>query len=164
MSSQKASLSQQKNIGNIMHLSPKSKRCERTRDGFKLPEELLTFPPLKSLWLAVAHWAHIQARPVSRDDIAIAFYISQRRAADVMTYIVNQCSEVVSLTKNVTRRGAGRRVATISVTAICEKKQNSSTINVKQSKRLAANPVKNETNIKEMQLAKKLALGIRTLQ
>jgi len=163
MQSEKVSLHQPKNVGNITRLNPKTKRVERTRDEYKLPVELLSFPPFKSLWLAVAYWAKIQTRPVSRDDIACAFCISQRRAADLMTYIVNQCSEVVFLTKNVSRCGPGRRVATILVTAISEKKQNPSTVNVKQPKMQPVNGVQKDINTKEMQLAKKLALGIRTL-
>lgn len=163
MQSEKVSLHQQNKVGNITRLHPKAKRVERTRDEFKLPVELLSFPPFKSLWLAVSYWAKIQARPVSRDDISCAFFISQRRAADLMTYIVNQCSEVVFLTKNVSRCGPGRRVATIFVTAISEKKHNPSVVNVKEPKRQPVNDVQKDISIKEMQLAKKLALGIRTL-
>lgn len=43
----------------------------------------------QTLWLAVACWGMHYSRTFTRDDIAQAFHINPRRAADVMTYILD---------------------------------------------------------------------------
>lgn len=63
------------------------------------------------LWLAVALWALGQARAVTREDISQAFSVSPRRAADVLTYIISERSDLVQIYKEVVRVASGHRVA-----------------------------------------------------
>ena len=87
-----------------------------------------------SLWLAVACWGLQRGVPVTRDDIARAFRISPRRAADVMTYITDDRSDVVKVEKKIERVGSGHRqlrfhvlkVMMSAVTARDEKKRKAS--------------------------------------
>ncbi|WP_181012951.1 CaiF/GrlA family transcriptional regulator [Citrobacter amalonaticus] len=74
-------------------------------------------PPL---WLAVARWGLLIGEMISRNDIAQAFHISLRRAADIMTYITCERQDVVKATKCVSRTGHGRRTARIMILAISE--------------------------------------------
>ncbi|MFZ5274870.1 CaiF/GrlA family transcriptional regulator [Enterobacter asburiae] len=71
-----------------------------------------------SLWLAVASWALCAGRPVTREDVAQAFCISARRAADVITYLVDSRADVVTCEREVVRVGSGHRVGLLRVTAV----------------------------------------------
>ncbi|EKS6645824.1 CaiF/GrlA family transcriptional regulator [Enterobacter hormaechei] len=70
------------------------------------------------LWLAVALWALRQGHAVSREDISQAFSVAPRRAADVMTYIICERSDVVKVQKEVVRVASGHRVAMFLVTSV----------------------------------------------
>ncbi|MGN5575816.1 CaiF/GrlA family transcriptional regulator [Enterobacter sp. Lyrl_3] len=72
-------------------------------------------PPL---WLAVSVWIMKQARAVTRHEVAQAFRITPRRAADVMTYIVCDRTDTVQIRKEVLRVGSGHRVAHYVVEAV----------------------------------------------
>ncbi|MBH2928792.1 CaiF/GrlA family transcriptional regulator [Serratia ureilytica] len=82
-----------------------------------------TLPPemagtgIRSLWLAVAFWSLRQARPVTRDDIAQAFRISVRRAADVVSYLLTTRADRVACERKIHRVASGHRVATLRVLA-----------------------------------------------
>ncbi|MEI9746123.1 CaiF/GrlA family transcriptional regulator [Enterobacter ludwigii] len=73
---------------------------------------------IDSLWLAVATWALRAGRPVTREDVAQAFRISARRAADVITYLLDTRSDVVTCEREVVRVGSGHRVGLVRVTAV----------------------------------------------
>ncbi|WP_161796300.1 CaiF/GrlA family transcriptional regulator [Serratia marcescens] len=84
---------------------------------WSLPAELAG-SGIGSLWLAVAIWALRQARPVTRDDIAQAFRISLRRAADVVSYLLTTRSDRVACERKIHRVASGHRVATLRVLAV----------------------------------------------
>ncbi|MGV3346923.1 CaiF/GrlA family transcriptional regulator [Enterobacteriaceae bacterium LUAb1] len=88
--------------------------------GYHLPE-CLAHMGSPTLWLAVACWGQMCARPVSREDIAQAFRISPRRAADVMTYILSDHSDVVKVEKTVDRVGSGHRQARFRILDVTTK-------------------------------------------
>lgn len=84
---------------------------------WSLPAELAG-SGIRSLWLAVAFWSLRQARPVTRDDIAQAFRISVRRAADVVSYLLTTRSDRVACERKIHRVASGHRVATLRVLAV----------------------------------------------
>ncbi|KAB1579645.1 CaiF/GrlA family transcriptional regulator [Serratia marcescens] len=84
---------------------------------WSLPAELAG-SGIGSLWLAVAFWSLRQARPVTRDDIAQAFRISLRRAADVVSYLLTTRSDRVVCERKIHRVASGHRVATLRVLAV----------------------------------------------
>ncbi|MGC6031442.1 CaiF/GrlA family transcriptional regulator [Enterobacter kobei] len=90
---------------------------QRNHGNWCMPGELglAGSPPL---WLAVSVWIMKQAQAVTRDDVAHAFRISPRRAADVMTYIVSDRPDTVRIRKEVLRVGSGHRVAHYWVDAV----------------------------------------------
>ncbi|KNC92913.1 CaiF/GrlA family transcriptional regulator, partial [Trabulsiella odontotermitis] len=75
------------------------------------------------LWLAVASWGWQLGSAIGRDDVARAFRISARRAADVMTYLMNDRSDVVTIEKTIVHQGSGHRVAMYRIVAICQKEK-----------------------------------------
>lgn len=85
--------------------------------SWTLPPELVG-EGVTCLWLAVATWALWAGRPVTRHDVAKTFRISPRRAADVITYLVDTRSDVVTCEREVVRVGSGHRVGTLRVTAV----------------------------------------------
>lgn len=66
----------------------------------------------------MAIWSLRQARPVTRDDIAQAFRISPRRAADVVSYLLTTRSDRVVCERKIHRVASGHRVATLRVFAV----------------------------------------------
>ncbi|MBH2928744.1 CaiF/GrlA family transcriptional regulator [Serratia ureilytica] len=84
---------------------------------WSLPAELAG-SGIRSLWLAVAFWSLRQARPVTRDDIAQAFRISVRRAADVVSYLLTTRSDRVVSERKIHRVASGHRVATLRGVAL----------------------------------------------
>ncbi|MCW7649161.1 CaiF/GrlA family transcriptional regulator [Serratia bockelmannii] len=59
---------------------------QRNHDNYSLPAEL-THLSDAPLYCAVAYFALLQQRPVSRQQICCAFHISTRRAVEVMRYL-----------------------------------------------------------------------------
>lgn len=90
---------------------------QRNHGDWSLPPDLGLGerPPL---WLAISVWIMRQRRAVTREDVAQAFRISPRRAADMLTYIMRICSGTVLITKEVIRLGGGHRVARFTVDAV----------------------------------------------
>jgi len=84
-----------------------------------LPPDLSGEGPT-SLWLAVATWALRAGRPVTREDVAQAFRISARRAADIITYLATTRADVVTCRREVVRVGSGHRVGFLQVTHIAD--------------------------------------------
>lgn len=84
---------------------------------WSLPAEMAS-SGIRSLWLAVAFWSLRQARPVTRDDIAQAFRISVRRAADVVSYLLTTRADRVACERKIHRVASGHRVATLRVLAV----------------------------------------------
>lgn len=85
---------------------------------FHLPACLahLIDPPL---YMAVAWWGLLSRQGVTRDDISQAFHIPQRRAADVLSYISRERSDVITCQRRVMRDG-GRRHLVLTILAVGE--------------------------------------------
>ncbi|ULH10495.1 CaiF/GrlA family transcriptional regulator [Serratia marcescens] len=86
---------------------------------WSLPAELAG-TDITTLWLAVAVWSLRRGCPVERGEIAQAFRISPRRAADVMTYILRHQREKVACKRHLTKHGKGRRVLRLSVSHVAD--------------------------------------------
>lgn len=84
---------------------------------FHLPACLghLTDPPL---YLAVAYWGLLTGSRLSRATVSETFRISERRAADVMSYISRERCDVIDCVRKITREGRGRRGLTLTITAV----------------------------------------------
>lgn len=84
---------------------------------FCLPDCLahLISPPL---YMAVAHWGIYTGLPLSRASVSETFRISERRAADVLNYIVRDRHDIIDCKRHTAREGAGRRVLKLTVIAI----------------------------------------------
>lgn len=91
---------------------------QRNHDSWFLPPDLPAGAG-DALWLAVAYWGCREGRAFCRDDVARVFCISPRRAADVMTYLTNDRSDVVEIRKDITHPESGRRVAMYLVLSVC---------------------------------------------
>ena len=64
-----------------------------------------------AFYMAVAWWGLQRQQPFTRDDIAQAFHVTPRRAADVMTYLATAVpAEIIHSEKTVVRVGSGRNV------------------------------------------------------
>lgn len=63
-------------------------------DDYVLPEALEVMGNV-SLYIAVAYWGLLLKRPFYRDEVASVFKIGQRRAADVISYIVRRRQDVI---------------------------------------------------------------------
>lgn len=69
-----------------------------------------------SFYMAVAWWGLQKQVAFTRDDIASAFRVTPRRAADVMTYLATAVpSDVVRTEKKVVRMGSGRSVLFMTI-------------------------------------------------
>lgn len=90
---------------------------QSNHDCFYLPACLghLIDPPL---YLAVASWGLLTGTRLTRRGVSEAFRISERRAADVMTYILRDRGDVIDCIRTVTREGKGRRGLTLTVVAV----------------------------------------------
>lgn len=90
---------------------------QRNHDNWYLPPGLPSQAGC-ALWLAVACWGRQRGSAISRDDVARTFRISPRRAADVMTYLMNDRSDMVEIEKSIVRLGSGHRVAMYRIVTI----------------------------------------------
>ncbi|QHS44912.1 CaiF/GrlA family transcriptional regulator [Klebsiella michiganensis] len=64
---------------------------------YKLPSEIEGTPYENApLYLAVAYWAYLQKKAVTVSDVRKSFGISFRRASDLLEYLTEQGSKVVS--------------------------------------------------------------------
>lgn len=68
---------------------------QRNHDNYSLPAEL-THLSDAPLYCAVAYFALLQQRPVSRQQICCAFHISTRRAVEVMRYLTGSATPHVA--------------------------------------------------------------------
>lgn len=84
---------------------------------FHLPACLahLTDPPL---YLAVSYWGLLTGGGLSRAIVSETFRISERRAADVMSYISRERCDVIDCVRKITREGKGRRGLILTITAV----------------------------------------------
>lgn len=96
------------------------------------------------LYLAVAHWACLLGTPVGREDISRAFRISERRAADVMSYIMHARTDLVSCIRHLHRSTGGVRTLRMEVTAVTDTAPIIRTAQPKPKKR-RANAEKSKT-------------------
>ncbi|WP_394853087.1 CaiF/GrlA family transcriptional regulator [Serratia marcescens] len=105
----------QENTRAAEHVTVSGKQSNH--DCFYLPACLghLIDPPL---YLAVARWGLLTGTRLTRRGISEAFRISERRAADVMNYILRDRGDVIDCVRTVTREGKGRRGLTLTVVAI----------------------------------------------
>lgn len=87
---------------------------------FHMPESLSWLDTRPTLWMAVALWGLQKGVQVTRNDIATAFRISPRRAADVMTYLCSSRTDMVTCEKTVSRVSSGHRVAYFLITSVAE--------------------------------------------
>ncbi|CAI1210392.1 TPA: CaiF/GrlA family transcriptional regulator [Serratia liquefaciens] len=83
---------------------------------FYLPARLahLNDPPL---YMAVAWWGLLTGQGMTREYISQTFRIPPRRAADVMTYISRERSDVINSERHFLRE-AGRRSLVLTVSAV----------------------------------------------
>ncbi|HFI5337032.1 TPA: CaiF/GrlA family transcriptional regulator [Serratia liquefaciens] len=93
---------------------------QSNHDTWALPDCLTALCDARPLllWEAVAHWALREGRGVSRDDVAQAFHIAPRRAADVMRYILLSQTATVTCASLVVRREDGVRQMLFHVTQV----------------------------------------------
>ncbi|MEQ4958842.1 CaiF/GrlA family transcriptional regulator [Enterobacter hormaechei] len=124
--------------------------------GFFLPQEVAWLGESPKLWLAVAHWCMQAGRGVNRDEVAEAFHVTQRQAADVMTYIMHSCPQV-DWVKRVVRDGAGRRVCLLRVHEVRDSRVPVRATSVK--KRPASTP--SQVSADELRSLKSRFLGQR---
>ncbi|ELD3253964.1 CaiF/GrlA family transcriptional regulator [Enterobacter hormaechei] len=69
-----------------------------------------------AFYMAVAWWGLLKKDAFTRHDIASAFRVTPRRAADVMTYLATAVpSDVVRTEKKVVRMGSGRSVLFMTI-------------------------------------------------
>lgn len=91
---------------------------QRNHDAFYLPENIRYLGPLP-LYLAVAWWGLLNARPFDRQDIARAFRIDVRRASGIMGYLCHRIRPgVVRLEHMVSRDSKGHRKMSVLVTEV----------------------------------------------
>ncbi|MEG5532077.1 CaiF/GrlA family transcriptional regulator [Enterobacter ludwigii] len=117
---------------------------------------------VSSLWLAVATWALRAGRPVTREDVAQAFRISARRAADVITYLLDTRSDVVTCEREVIRVGSGHRVGLLRVTAVADATAVPPPGRAPEKPRVT--PETRAQEASELAAARALFLGQRTVQ
>jgi hypothetical protein len=97
---------------------------QSNHDVWHLPECLHDIAADRQLllWEAVARWTWLQDRSVSRDELARAFHITPRRAADVVRYILLSQTHVVTCSSQVVRReGDGVRQMQFQVTHVMDR-------------------------------------------
>lgn len=93
---------------------------QKNHGDFYLPE-VISHLDEPSFYMAVAWWGLLRGKPFTRDDVAKAFRVTARRAADVMTYLVTGVSRsVVGLDKKVVRMGSGRTVLLMTILSVDE--------------------------------------------
>ncbi|WP_449543070.1 CaiF/GrlA family transcriptional regulator [Enterobacter ludwigii] len=93
---------------------------QRNHGDFYLPD-VICHLDAPSFYMAVAWWGLLSGRSFSRDDVARAFRVSARRAADVMTYLATGVPRaVVGLEKEVLRVGSGRSVLLMTILHVNE--------------------------------------------
>lgn len=96
---------------------------QRNHGDFYLPA-IISHLEEPSFYIAVAWWGKLTGRPFSREDVAQAFRVTARRAADVMTYLATGVSRsVVGLEKKVVRMGSGRAVLLMTILSVDEQAQ-----------------------------------------
>lgn len=96
---------------------------QRNHGDFYLPA-IISHLEEPSFYIAVALWGKLTGRPFSREDVAQAFRVTARRAADVMTYLATGVSHsVVGLEKKVVRMGSGRAVLLMTILSVDEQAQ-----------------------------------------
>ncbi|ASM19676.1 hypothetical protein BVG90_24430 [Serratia marcescens] len=90
-------MSREKNENKPRHKSNTVRVAARQRnhDNYSLPAEL-THLSDAPLYCAVAYFALLQQRPVSRQQICRAFHISTRRAVEVMRYLTGSATPHVA--------------------------------------------------------------------
>lgn len=121
--------------GNNVHNTKNTDRCvkntrrrisgrQRNHGDFYLPG-IISHLEEPSFYIAVAWWGKLTGRPFSREDVAQAFRVTARRAADVMTYLATGVSRsVVDLEKKVVRMGSGRAVLLMTILSVNEQAQD----------------------------------------
>lgn len=96
---------------------------QKNHGDFYLPE-IISHLEEPTFYIAVAWWGKLTGRSFSREDVAQAFRVTDRRAADVMTYLATGVSRsVVGLEKKVVRMGSGRAVLLMSIQSVDEQAQ-----------------------------------------
>lgn len=96
---------------------------QKNHGDFYLPE-VISHLDEPSFYMAVAWWGLLRGKAFTRDDVAKAFRVTARRAADVMTYLVTGVSHsVVGLEKKVVRMGSGRAVLLMTILSVDEQAQ-----------------------------------------
>lgn len=96
---------------------------QKNHGDFYLPE-IISHLEEPTFYIAVAWWGKLTGRSFSREDVAQAFRVTDRRAADVMTYLATGVSRsVVGLEKKVVRMGSGRAVLLMTIHSVDEQAQ-----------------------------------------
>ncbi|EJF4886173.1 CaiF/GrlA family transcriptional regulator [Salmonella enterica] len=79
------------------------------REGWHLPVEVSEMEDAP-LYLAVAMWGMRQKRVITCEDVCRNFYISQRRASDILHYICHEGARFVVCERRKVLRAGGCRV------------------------------------------------------
>lgn len=79
-------------INGNSHTAHGSSR-QSNHEDYRLPDNLMHLSS-SPLYLAVAHFGLMRRGPVSRQDISQAFFISTRRALEVMRYLIDSAHNV----------------------------------------------------------------------
>ena len=87
--------------------------------GFHLPC-CLSHLKNPTFYMALAWWGLLKGSAFTRTDVAEAFRVTPRRAADMMSYLVNSCQDVVHLEVRTERVASGLRMRFVTVLAVAQ--------------------------------------------
>lgn len=84
-------------MGSMFSYQPKT---QSNHDSYFIPEEVMYLKG-KPLYVLIAHWGLQRKVPFFRDDVAKAFGLTERRAADLMRYLYKKSPVVESTLEKV---------------------------------------------------------------
>jgi hypothetical protein len=84
-------------MGNMFSYQPKR---QSNHDSYYIPEEVMNLKG-EPLYVLIARWGLLRKAPFFRDDVAKAFGLTERRAADLMRYLHNKKPAVESTLEKV---------------------------------------------------------------
>ena len=87
--------------------------------GFHLPG-CLAHLKNPTFYMALAWWGLLKGSAFTRTDVAEAFRVTPRRAADMMSYLVTSCRDVVQLEVRTERVASGLRMRFVTVLAVAQ--------------------------------------------
>lgn len=81
---------------------------QSNHDSYFIPPELMALKG-KPLYILIAYWGLLRQKSFFREDVARAFGITERRAADLMRYLYKKQTLVASRLENVVTNTSSRR-------------------------------------------------------